>query len=333
MPSRLETLSHWHKTMNLERSVSVRSAAETPQLTISISFFKDRLAILRFTATSGRLPSRIPCMTESDGWNDRSTMGASGDDTIHGGASVDQSDGGAVIDDKIRAGDGDDTVFAGAGKDAVDGGAGNDQIYGGDGNDRLSGGDGTSCASFSEVEYIRGTGQEDTFDASATSADFGTATGAGNDSVTTGSGDDIVLSEDGDDVVATGAGNDTIIAGAGSDTIASGDGDDTITTGDGDDVVVLSARGGQDTIFDFEITDSDGDGRSNDQFDASALRTGDGQSVEIGDVLVSDGGSGNAVLTFPEGESVILCVITPEQLTAQQMNASAAPCFEVKTRI
>ena len=72
--------------------------------------------------------------------------------------------------------------------------------------------------------------------------------------------------------------------------------------------------------------DTDGDGATNDQLDVSALRDLEGNPVDIWDVTVSDDGSGNAILTFPEGETVPLQGISPAQMTGPQMNAMGIPC-------
>lgn len=148
-----------------------------------------------------------------------------------------------------------------------------------------------------------------------------------------GDGSDTIAAGGGDDALRGGAGADSLDGGGGSDTITGGAGDDTITTGAGDDLVVLDRFGGNDTITDFDIGDTDGDGASNDQLDVSDLRDLDGNPVNVWDVVVSDDGFGNALLTFPEGETLVLQGISPAQATAQQMVASGIPCFARGTRI
>jgi hypothetical protein len=117
------------------------------------------------------------------------------------------------------------------------------------------------------------------------------------------------------------------------DTISGGSGNDTITTGTGDDNVVLQRLGAHDTVTDFDIGDADLNGASNDQLDVSDLRDPDGNPVNVWDVVVTDDGSGNALLTFPEGETLTLQGIAPAQMTGRQMMASGIPCYAPGTQI
>lgn len=80
-----------------------------------------------------------------------SVNGASGPDTIYGGAngnliltggSSDTVFAGAGVT-KVQAGDGDDLVVGGAGHDILQGFAGNDLIFGGAGNEEITGGKGS----------------------------------------------------------------------------------------------------------------------------------------------------------------------------------------------
>jgi hypothetical protein len=115
--------------------------------------------------------------------------------------------------------------------------------------------------------------------------------------------------------------------------MSGGTGDDYISTGAGEDLVILEQCAGNDTITDFDISDTDKDGRSNDQLDVSDLRDLDGNPVNIWDVVVSDDGLGNAVLSFPGGETVTLQGISPARMTAQQLMASGIPCYASETMI
>ena len=107
-----------------------------------------------------------------------------------------------------------------------------------------------------------------------------------------------------------------IDGGAGADTITGGGGDDTLS-GDGgafvgsDDVFVLSDGFGNDTITDFDIGDSNFDGIFNDQLDVTGLTDALGNPVNAWDVTVTDDGTGNALLTFPNGETLVLVGVAP----------------------
>ncbi|SMX33964.1 Hint domain-containing protein [Actibacterium lipolyticum] len=115
-------------------------------------------------------------------------------------------DGGAG-DDAMFGGDGADTfTFSdGFGNDTVEGGEGGTDYdtldfsnltaavsgtYSGDEAATIS--DGTSSVSFTEVEHLVLTAQNDTIDASADSVGVDIDAGAGNDTITGGSGDDVI---------------------------------------------------------------------------------------------------------------------------------------------
>lgn len=136
------------------------------------------------------------------------------------------------------------------------------------------------------------------------------------------------------DILNGGAGDDSILGGIGQDTITGGADDDTMTGGLGDDVFVLEDGSGDDVVTDFDTGDDDGDGVYNDQLDVTNLTDADGNPVNAWDVVVSDDGSGNALLTFPNGETVILQGVTPAEMTgAQLLNAAGVPCFTEGTLI
>ncbi|MCG6901700.1 MAG: Hint domain-containing protein [Rhodobacter sp.] len=138
----------------------------------------------------------------------------------------------------------------------------------------------------------------------------------------------------GDDVIDGGAGDDVIDAEGGNDTITGGTGNDTITGGPGDDVFVLEDGFGADTVTDFDTGDTDGDGFYNDQLDVTNLTDADGNPVNAWDVVVTDDGSGNALLTFPNGETLLLQGVSPAEVTgAQLLNAAGVPCFTKGTLI
>ncbi len=289
------------------------------------------------------------------GEGDDHVFGGNGDDTILGGDGNDniEASGG---NDSVYGGYGDDTLNAGSGNDTIQGQWGNDTLYGGDGDDLFQFSDGSGddevyggaghdtmeffgasdhtitytsdgngsftndqsdqSGSFESIEEVRTGGGNDTIDASEDDTGVSIYSGAGNDTVTGGSG------------------NDYIDGGAGDDTLRGGGGDDTITTGSGDDTIVLDRSGGDDVITDFDIGDADEDGRYNDQIDVSNLQNGDGGPVTSADVVVTDDGFGNALLTFPEGETLVLQGVAPAQMSSQsQLQAAGIPCFTTGTMI
>jgi len=265
--------------------------------------------------------------------------GGLGDDYIEGNGGDDSLDGGAG-NDSVYGGDGDDFITDGGGSDSLFGGFGNDEfeIDDADGADVIVGGedgnlldvdvldldqntansgvtvtatgaeagtydfDGTAGAgSYSEIEEIDGTFYDDTFDMSADNSGV---------SIDANEGADSIIGGDGNDNIEAGSGADTIDAGAGDDTIdlANGSG-----TPDGDaDVIVLQDGSGNDTIREFDAPTPNGDGTFTgiDTFDVTNLTDGV-DPVDVFDVTVTDDGSGNAVLTFPNNESVTLIGIDP----------------------
>lgn len=120
---------------------------------------------------------------------------------------------------------------------------------------------------------------------------------------------------------------------AGQDEIDGSDGnDDVIDAGTGADTV--DAGLGNDTIADFDIGDSNGDGIFNDQLDVSALTDGGAGPITADGIIVTDDGSGNALLTFPNGETLVLEGVTPAQMTgAKNLNSAGIPCFAQVTII
>lgn len=231
-------------------------------------------------------------------------QGGNNDDDLRMGAENDQAFGDDG-NDSISGGDGQDDLRGDAGNDTVHGDGGNDTIYGGMGNDSLSGGTGN--------DLIYG--------------------GADNDSIEGGADNDTIFGEDGDDTIDGGAGDDQLDGGAGNDLIDTGGGNDTVTTGTGLDDVVFQ-QGGFTVVTDFDVGDDDSNGLFNDQLDVSALRTLSGNPVSSRDVVVSDDGSGNAVLTFPEGEVIVLQGVSPAFMSsASNMQAAGIPCFCAGTHI
>lgn len=261
--------------------------------------------------------------------------------------------------DLLDGGAGNDTLLGGIGDDTLIGGAGNDTILGGEGSDQFTfsgsfgtdlvtggedAGDGdtdqlifdvtgglsvvftgdeagtaTDTASgatvtFSEIEVVEGGTGADTIDAHLSASSLVLAGGAGDDQITGGSVDDILVGDEG------------------ADTLTGGAGDDTLITGTGLDRLVLETSGGADTVFDFDMTPNGA--QTTDQLDVSDLRDGANNPVNAWDVVVSDDGSGNAVLTFPGGESVTLIGVAPAAVSsAPQLHAMGIPCILAGQRV
>lgn len=247
-------------------------------------------------------------------------QGGTGNDSIYSGSGNDLVMGGDG-DDFIVSGTGDDVVFGGAGNDILDDvpgaddGQGNDQFFGGDGDDVVWAG--------TDNDIVFGDAGNDTISGQA--GDDIMSGGIGNDSVYGNEGDDVLFGDAGTDILDGGIGNDVLVGGAD---------DDTLVTGAGNDTVFLDIGGGTDTVTDFSLTDTDSDGFYDDQIDVSALRDLEGNPIDWRDVVVTDDGAGNALLTFPMGERLILQGISPSQMnTGPQMYAAGIPCFTAGTMI
>ncbi len=258
------------------------------------------------------------------------------DDTLYGGDGNDiltETETDANSNDALHGDAGNDTLSSNTGVDTLYGGADEDTLIVTDtsGADIIEGGEtgsdydvldasgvttdmdvtytaneagtasrGGETVTYSEIEETRTGSGNDTVDASATTAGTTVSTGDGNDSIVGGTG------------------NDNIDAGDGADTVEGGAGDDTIDLGgtgpDGDpDLVVFSDGDGNDTVTNFDAPTPNGDGTftGTDLLDVTGLTDAGGQPVNTHDVTVTDDGSGNAVLTFPGGESITLIGISP----------------------
>jgi Ca2+-binding RTX toxin-like protein len=293
--------------------------------------------------------------TLAGGDGNDSMEGSTGSDSLSGGAGDDYLDGGTEADTLI-GGDGNDTLLAGSdlADDYLDGGAGNDSLSAGDGNDTLLGGTGDDVIFAAEGDdlivmaddfgndtidgWSNGAGG-DTLDASAvtqntvldlTAGDPGnpeqgtlsngtqTAQFVEIENIILGSGDDLVLGSSGNDSVSTGAGADTVDGGAGDDSFDIGAGDGAV------DTVVFADGDGADTITGFAgpIDNGDGTFTGQDQLDLSGLTDANGDPVNVADVTVSDDGSGNAVLSFPNGESLTLIGVAPASISSHDALAA-----------
>jgi hypothetical protein len=239
--------------------------------------------------------------------------GGSGNDSLYGGDDADTVAGGAGID-LIHGGQGSDSLTGGLGDDTVYGGAGDDSLSGGHGNDLLDGGDGD--------DDLRGDDGADNLNG-----------GDGNDRLEGGAGNDFLDGRTGDDSLFGGGEDDTLSGGDGNDLLSGGTGDNTLTGGSGDDTFIIGDNAA-DVVTDFSLTDTDSDGRFDDQIDVSGLDDGAGGPVNIWNTQVVDDGAGNAKLIFPGGETLILQGVTPAQMqTPGAMHSAGIPCFTAGTLI
>lgn len=250
----------------------------------------------------------------NDSGNDLMDGGA-GNDSIYGGNGADTLIGGTGNDWLEAVDDFNSTYFW------IDNADGNDTITGFDGSGAapdiiqffattssdgvtvtytdgeigsysFNGAAGTAIGTFSDVEGIHGTLNNDIFDASAATLNGISVYTNGGDNLVTGSatwdtinlqgGAETVYGGDGDDYIettGTGTGNDWIDGGAGNDsihlydsgtrvTIDGGAGNDDIWNSDSDITYVLQDNFGNDSI---RASASEGDVNGGDEIDASAL--------------------------------------------------------------
>ncbi len=260
----------------------------------------------------------------------------------------------------FHGGTGADDVYSGTGADILDGGDDADRFFISDnfGNDTIAGGegwgtgwdydsidlsavtspltvtytgdeagtitDGVSTITFSQIEELVLTDQADVVDASADSQGAVIYGGGGGDTITGGSGNDVLLGDAGNDVIDSGAGHDWIQGGSGDDTITTGTGWDTIGVFDGD---------GHDVITDFDMGDANLDGWTDDALNVDYMTDGSGNPLKLWDVNVTDDGSGNAVLGFPDGTALTLMGVSPATLTNPTLYSMGIPCFLEGTRL
>jgi hypothetical protein len=111
-------------------------------------------------------------------------------------------------------------------------------------------------------------------------------------------------------------GDDQLTGGSGRDILVGGEGGHTLTGGTGNDTFVFADGWGADRIEDFDFGDDDTDGFTNDQLNVYNLTSEGGATpVTTDDVRITDtngNGTGDAILTFPGGESITLQGITPD---------------------
>jgi Ca2+-binding RTX toxin-like protein len=284
-----------------------------------------------------------------DGGNDI-ILGEAGSDELTGGDGDDSIDGGADQDalygnvgaDTLVGGLGNDQLFGGADADLIKGGEGDDAAEGGDGNDTMLGDAGN--------DVLFGNGGDDSLAGGAGNDTIWA--GEQNDVLEGGAGTDQLNGEAGDDTftLSTGFGADTITGGESAETVGDtlnlnglagavrvdltaydpeagtvtqgGDSAqfsqiENIVLGAAVETIVLADGSGGDTIKGFTLPTLQGGGiyAGVDQLDVSGLHDALGNPVNVNDVTVGNDGNGNAVLTFPNGESLTLVGVTPAQVS------------------
>jgi Ca2+-binding RTX toxin-like protein len=257
------------------------------------------------------------------GTKDGVVNGTNSNDSIVSGYI--DSDGDAVDSNDNLAGNNHDFIDARAGNDTISAGAGNDTVFGGSGNDLVFGG--------TEDDWLEGDSGSDTLYAGNGSDTI--SGGDGYDFLYGDAGDDVIFGGDGGDIIAGGARDDSLFGGdgndelyggggydvdvGGADTLVGGAGQDIMAGGAGDDVFVFADGSGKDQINDFDFRDANADGYANDQLDVSGLTAAGGTtSVTTDDVVITDAngdGTGDAILTFPGGESIRLVGITAAKVS------------------
>lgn len=249
--------------------------------------------------------------------------GTSFADTVNGtnatgAVEMDGKDGADVL----SGGSGNDKIWGGSGQDSLVGNAGADQLYGGDANDTLNDGAGNDaiCGANGSDLGFGGEGNDS----------FGSWNDeGGNDTFHGDAGNDSIIGGGGNDLLYGGTGSDTLFGGAGNDSIDGGAGNDVLSTGEGIDTVVLEMSGGRDVIADFNMTLLDN--KTTDQLDVSDLINAAGNPVTWADVIVTDtngDGTGDAILSFPNGESVVLQGVSPSAVDSKsELVRLGIPCF------
>lgn len=227
---------------------------------------------------------------------------------IHGGIDNDQIAYGSG-DAFVRSYDGNDVIVDGNGEsydgdDLIESGAGNDQIRSGGGNDTLNGGTGN--------DVMHSEGGDATF---ILENDYG------NDQLHGGEVDDV----DGDTIDLSKLTTDATISFLGNSIengkVESGSNKaqfhdvEHFILGQGADTVVMSSVAGNISL--------EGFGLGVDMIDFSALKNDSNKAVTLDDMTISVDAAGNAVLSFPRGESVTLVGVTVEQLEGVDVGLGA----------
>lgn len=240
---------------------------------------------------------------------------ADGNDVIDGGTGADSIFGGEGSD-TIQLNDsfGDDTIVGGedtgdTDTDVLDASGlteGIDVVYGANPEDgTLTGRTSGDVATFSEIENVVYTDQDDTADASAATAAVNISTGGGADTITTGAYGDTVDAGDGDDEITIGGsltetGQTTSVdGGAGTDTLILDPTDDRDLTVDMSAGTVADGVGGAEVFSNIEnVTTADGDDTVTGDSNANVITTNDGADA------IDAGGGDDIVLAGAGDDSV-----------------------------
>lgn len=278
---------------------------------------------------------RVDNLDAADGSNDDVIEAGAGNDTAYGGLGNDTIHGGDG-DDSLFGDEGDDVIYGGAGIDTVEAGYGNDTFFGGAGNDRVNGDHGDDVLhGGTGDDFLRGSFGNDTLYTGNNEGDDYLWGGYGDDTfvVSNNFGNDTIDAENEDEVngdtLDLSAVTDDLTVDLSSPNQGSGSFTDGVSTATfidienivlsaGTDTLVLSDESGADVVQSFEGPTDNGDGTftGHDQLDVSTLTRDTGTTpVNTNDVVVSDDGNGNAVLTFPGGESLTLIGVTPAELS------------------
>jgi|GEM_PF-2228871 len=309
-------------------------------------------------------------LTVNSGAGNDTIYGSIGDDVLDGGNGNDRIYGGAG-NDLLMPSQGNDYGHAGAGDDNVrwgnNGGMGaihdigRDTLVGGAGHDLLNlwaKGNGENSVGTSVVFTSNSAGRASYPQANGSLVfsefeQFWTHEGRDTVSAATANiplnGKGIQINTRwGDDRITGSAGKDTIEGGPGADTINGSRGNDLISmtddisASDGGavprdaerDVLVLQDGFGVDTIRAFQVGDVRDSGggilRQGDRLHVTGLHDRQGNRVDVDDVRVSSH-NGHAMLTFPNGEKLILEGVSPSSLTRSVLNKMGMPLPSAQT--
>jgi Ca2+-binding RTX toxin-like protein len=148
----------------------------------------------------------------------------------------------------VRGGEGNDTIDGGTGRDRLFGDQGDDVLIGGRGVDVIEGGDGTDTIYGDQVGRNDGTGHD-------------------NDRLFGGESTDTIYGGGGNDFIDGGTGQDFLTGNAGRDTfrfVDQWDFDTVMDFQNGQDKLDLSGQGISYADLNFEMTDADSDGNTDD---------------------------------------------------------------------
>lgn len=297
----------------------------------------------------------------SDWTNDDHVQAGDGNDTVLGQDGNDLLEGG-LGNDQLEGGDGNDTLYGGDGADRLYGNLGDDVAYGGDGNDSFEGYDGNDYVEGGAGDdKLEGDKGDDTI-IGGDGNDWMRGS-FGFDHMEGGEGDDYIWSGYNDDtiVLEDNFGNDTIEMedldevngdvldlsritadlsidltpdaqglGSLSDGVstASFEGVEHLILGGGTNTIRLADFSGNDSVTGFGAPTDNGDGTfgGQDLLDVTGMHNATGDAVTTADVVVSDDGDGNALLSFPNGETLTLVGVAPADVsTDAQLHAMGVP--------